>query len=81
MKELFYFLFFIFTFFLKIESDQSCAINSKHCTKCNLLTDLCVICEKREVFIPDTTGGCKGSQTCQVVSNYCNECDLEGKYA
>ena len=77
MKELFYFLFLLFI--LKIESDPSCAINSKHCLKCNLLTDLCVICEKREVFIPDTTGGCKGAQTCLAGSNYCNECDSKGK--
>ena len=72
-------IYTIFIFFLYINSIvSSCSPNLNHCMKCNQLTDLCAICEKQEIFIPDNKGGCKGLKKCKLGRNYCNECDFEG---
>ena len=64
---------------IKISSTPSCIINSNYCQKCNQLTNLCSICEKRDIFVPDDKGGCAGAKKCIIGKNYCNECDSEQK--
>ena len=59
-------------------SSQICEEGINYCTKCNPVTKLCEKCEK-EIFIPDNSGGCKGSQKCVVRNNYCLECSSDNK--
>ena len=63
---------------IEILSVPSCNMNSNYCQKCNQLTNLCSICEKRDIFIPDDKGGYTGAK-CIIGQNYCTECDSEEK--
>ena len=59
--------------------NQSCNTYVNYCRKCNILTNLCILCENDDIFIPDTKGGCTGAKKCIIGKNYCNECNIEGK--
>ena len=75
-----FFKFFIFFYvFIIIQSEPSCQEHKNLCNHCNILTNLCVKCEKSEILIPDNNGGCVGAKNCVLGKNYCLECDLEGK--
>ena len=73
--------FFVYFFLLLIKiilSKKNCIESEKYCAKCNLLTDLCAICERKDILIPDNNGGCKGAKKCLPGMNYCNECNQDG---
>ena len=64
------------TFFISISlSSSSCIVNQNNCTKCNWLTNLCISCSPKEIFVPDSEGGCTGNKNCIPGYNYCKECD------
>ena len=73
-------LFFFFTIILfkNIFSEPKCIESKNHCLKCNLLTNLCAICEKKDILMPDNNGGCIGSKKCIIGQNYCKECNEFG---
>ena len=71
-----------FTLFILISNvifiySNYCEENLNNCTKCNPVTNLCIRCDS-EIYIPDSTGGCKYSNICKNGSNYCYECDESG---
>ena len=54
-----------------------CVNFRNYCSKCDPKTNLCAICAKKDIFVPDQKGGCKGIKKCTPGKNYCAEC--EGK--
>ena len=56
-----------------------CNRYTNFCLHCNILTNLCEICEYSDVLVPDKNGGCMGTEKCINGKNNCNECDLNGK--
>ena len=56
-----------------------CNRNTNFCMHCNILTNLCAICEYPDILVPDKNGGCIGAEKCITGKNNCNECDLNGK--
>ena len=76
--NLFSFFFFTIILFEKNFSVPICIESKNHCSKCNLLTNLCVICDKKDILIPDNNGGCIGSKKCMIGQNYCKECNELG---
>ena len=44
-----------------------------HCSKCNLITKLCVKCELN-IYTPDQKGGCENSNHSIIGNNQCIEC-------
>ena len=52
---------------------------SNFCYHCNILTNLCAICEYPDILIPDKNGGCIGAKNCIPGKNNCNECDENGE--
>ena len=55
-----------------------CQEGKNNCTKCNYMTDLCIKCNK-DIFIPDSKGGCEGAKKCLLGNNYCKECEEDSK--
>ena len=45
---------------IEILSAPSCNMNSNYCQKCNQLTNLCSIYEKKDILIPDDKVGLLG---------------------
>ena len=43
------------------------------CARCHPITKLCVQCEK-DIYIPDSKGGCENSKKCVFGKNHCVEC-------
>jgi hypothetical protein len=72
------FFFFSIILFKIIFSEPICTESKNHCLKCNLLTNLCEICDKKDILIPDNNGGCIGSKKCMIGYNYCKECNEFG---
>ena len=70
--------FFLLISILKIVL-QKCFHSQNHCDKCNPLTDLCILCTKLDVLIPDDKGGCIGTKKCNLGKNYCFECDIRNE--
>ena len=70
--------FFYFLLIKKILLEPLCIESKNHCSKCNLLTNLCAICEIKDILIPDNNGGCTGAKKCVIGQNYCNECNQNG---
>ena len=60
-----------------ILSEPICEKSKKYCNKCNPLTNICAICEFKDILKPDNNGGCIGSKKCIPGKNYCKECDSE----
>ena len=56
-------------------SSPFCKENQNYCTKCNPITNICINCSPKEIFIPDTEGGCICNKNCIAGYNYCKECD------
>ena len=77
MKISFYYFFFLLI--MEIISEPICIESKNHCSKCNLLTNLCAICEIKDILIPDNDGGCIGAKKCISGQNYCNECNQNGE--
>ena len=73
------FIFILFINFISISTTSLCIESQNYCTKCNQLTNKCIICSKEDILIPDDNGGCKGSQKCFAGKNYCLECETEEK--
>ena len=73
------FLLIIIINCVKITNSNECRESKNYCTKCNPLTNLCIICSKEDILIPNEKGGCKGSQKCFAGKNYCLECEKEEK--
>ena len=74
-------MFFYFSFIILINiiiSDPNCSEGINFCSKCNPITNLCVKCEK-DIFVPDSNGGCQNSQKCILGQNYCIECSENEK--
>ena len=63
----------------KILSIPICIESKNNCRKCNLLTNICAICEIKDILLPDNNGGCIGSEKCIIGKNYCKECSQDGK--
>ena len=63
----------------KILSIPICIESKNNCRKCNLLTNICAICEIKDILLPDNNGRCIGSEKCIIGKNYCKECSQEGK--
>ena len=61
-----------------IISDPICKESEKYCKKCNPLTNICAICDKKDILIPDSNGGCVGAKNCMPGRNYCKECNQIG---
>ena len=62
-------------FFLLLSfSIEECVENSNNCIKCDPLTNLCAECEKN-IYKPDSKGGCEPSKQCNLGENFCNLCD------
>ena len=61
-----------------ILSDPICKESNKYCNKCNPLTNICAICDKKDILIPDNNGGCIGAKKCISGRNYCKECNQIG---
>ena len=60
-----------------IFSNSDCAKGLNLCSKCNPITKLCIKCEK-DIYSPDSKGGCEYSKKCQLGKNHCIECLEEG---
>ena len=69
---------FIFLIILKILlSSPYCKEGENNCSRCNPVTKLCIKCQK-EIYTPNSAGGCDYLKKCQLGKNYCNECSPEG---
>ena len=69
---------FIFILFLKIYLSSSECITGKNlCTKCNLITKLCIKCDLN-IYSPDENGGCKYAHKCEIGLNQCDEFNENG---
>ena len=75
-KKLISFFTLLLTLLISL-STQECQIYTKNCTKCNPITQLCVMCDKK-IYKPDQEGGCEPSHQCIIGENYCNECNDKG---
>ena len=73
MSKNYFYLIFITTI-LSINSEPYCEEGKKNCLQCNLITNLCHKCDKN-IFIPDSNGGCEPSKVCKMGNNYCAVCD------
>ena len=51
-----------------------CIETINYCSLCNKITKLCEKCEK-DIFIPDSEGGCKPAKKCIIGNNHCLQCD------
>ena len=68
------FLYFsIFIISKIIISIEICEAGKNNCLKCNPVTKLCEKCEKN-IYIPDSKGGCENSKKCILGYNHCVEC-------
>ena len=71
-------LYIYFVIFSQIFlSNSQCIAGKNFCSKCNPITRLCIKCEK-DIYSPDSNGGCKNSKKCQLGKNYCIECLEDG---
>ena len=73
------YLLLFFLYFFKISSIPICKESKNYCSKCNPLTNLCIVCEKEDILIPNDEGGCIGAQKCIAGNNYCLECNTDEK--
>ena len=71
--------FLLILFILKQSSASLCEESKNYCSKCNPLTNLCIICSKENVLRPDEQGGCVGSEKCVAGQNYCLDCETDEK--
>ena len=51
-----------------------CIERVNYCSRCDLITKLCITCEK-DIFIPDNNGGCIPIKKCIFGINHCYECE------
>ena len=72
---IFYIAFIIFSKIILSKSDCLAGINL--CARCHPITKLCVQCEK-DIYIPDSKGGCENSKKCVFGKNHCVECLEDG---
>ena len=70
--------YLIVLFISKISFSFSiCIIGKNNCSKCNLITKLCVKCELN-IYTPDQKGGCENANHCIIGNNQCIECNELG---
>ena len=68
------FLFFSFLIISQIIiSFEICEAGKNFCSKCNPISKLCEKCEKN-IYIPDSKGGCENSKKCILGYNHCVDC-------
>ncbi len=78
MTKNFILFFIIVLSILDFSLSQNCIDGQNLCTKCNIETDLCSLCQYN-FLIPDDKGSCKINEICTVGKNYCQKCDSEYK--
>ena len=69
---------FLVSFFHLIICAQICQVGINNCSKCDVLTQLCLRCNK-DIYSPDENGGCSPSNKCILGNNYCQECSEDEK--
>ena len=57
-----------------IISEPLCIETKNHCIKCHPTNNLCLKCDK-EIYTPDSNGGCEYFKNCIMGSNFCTECE------
>jgi hypothetical protein len=57
-----------------IISEPLCIETKNHCIKCHPTNNLCLKCDK-EIYTPDSNGGCEYYKNCIMGSNFCTECE------
>ena len=72
---LYYLIFFIFS--KLVQSAPSCKEGTNFCKKCNPITKLCIKCDK-DIYSPDTNGGCENARKCRIDNSNCIECSEKG---
>ena len=77
MKRIKFFFLISFLSIISFISSLTCEENVNHCLKCNPVTNLCYKCDL-DIYTPDSNGGCKNSNHCQIGKNYCKECAESG---
>ena len=70
--------FSIFIISKIILSESVCVAGEKNCLKCHPNSKLCIKCDK-DIYSPDSEGGCVSSKKCQLGKNHCNFCSEDGK--
>ena len=70
-------IWILFLFSKIILSSQICIEGENYCSKCNPVTKLCIKCVK-EIYSPDTQGGCEFSRKCFSGKNHCISCNEKG---
>lgn len=76
MKRIYLYILIIIK---NILSGPICQESKKYCKKCNPLTNICSVCELKDILVPDNNGGCKGTKRCIPGKNFCMECDENGE--
>ena len=66
---------YFFLIFKQVFLEPLCIEYKNYCLKCNQLTNICAICQIKDILIPDDNGGCIGAKKCKTGQNYCNECE------
>ena len=75
---MFFYKYVIFFIFSKInQSTPFCKEGTNFCKKCNPITKLCIQCEK-DIYSPDTNGGCENARKCRIDNSNCIECSEKG---
>ena len=70
-------ILFSLVFFILLESiisEPLCIEGKNNCIKCHPTNNLCLKCDK-EIFTPDSNGGCEYYKNCIMGNNYCTECE------
>ena len=75
MKKMLFFSIILLLFEM-IYSSPSCIEYKNHCIKCHPTNNLCLQCDK-EIYTPDSNGGCEYYKNCITGNNYCEQCDQD----
>ena len=75
MKKMLFFSIILLLFEM-IYSSPSCIEYKNHCVKCHPTNNLCLQCDK-EIYTPDSNGGCEYYKNCITGNNYCEQCDQD----
>ena len=70
---------YLLILFKIISTNPKCIESKNNCRKCNPLTNICAICEIKDILLPDNNGGCIGSKKCIIGKNNCKECNKDGE--
>ena len=70
---MFFYILSIYLFNLLL-SEPICIEGKNNCLKCHPLNNLCLKCDK-DIYTPNTNGGCEFLKKCILGNNYCQECN------